>query len=66
MAEQTGVLVIRVWAEGDATSLRARITRTVDVSRRDEVSTVASSAEEVEAVVRTWLHDFRRSVPAAV
>jgi hypothetical protein len=34
------------------------------VTRRDEVSSVASSAKEVEAVVHTWLRDFERSVHA--
>jgi hypothetical protein len=61
--ERTGVLVIRIWAESDQSpSLRARITRTLDLTRRDEVSTRASSAEEIEAVVHTWLREFARGV----
>ena len=57
--ETTGVLVIRVWAEGDvAPRLRARITKTFDLTQQDEVSTAASSAEEIEAVVHAWLYEF--------
>lgn len=57
------MLVVRVWAEGDQQQgLRARITRTADVTRRDEVSSVASSAKEVETVVHAWLREFERSV----
>ena len=53
------MLVIRVWAEGDeAPRLRARITKTLDLTQRDETSTVASSVEEIEAVVRAWLFEF--------
>ncbi len=64
--EQTGVLVIRVWFE-DALSprLRGRITRTSDVTRRDEVSTATWSAQEIKEVVQTWLRDFERSAQAS-
>jgi hypothetical protein len=62
VAEQTGVLVVRVWIEGDQPQrLRGRITRTSDVTRRDEVSTLASSAQEIESVVQTWLDEFERA-----
>ncbi len=55
--------MIRVWADGDQPpSLRARITRTLDLTRRDEVATVASSAKEISAVVHTWLREFERSL----
>jgi len=57
--KRTGVLVIRVWTEEDeAPSLRARITRTFDLTEQDEVSSAASSAEEIEAVVHVWLREF--------
>ena len=59
MPERTGILVIRVWAERDeAPHLRARITRTFDLTQQDEMSTAASSAEEIEAVVHAWLCEF--------
>jgi hypothetical protein len=61
--ERTGVLVIRIWAEGDqAPTLRARITKTLDLTQPDEVSTVASSADEIESVVHVWLSEFERSL----
>ena len=51
--------MIRVWAEGDeAPRLRARITRTLDLTQQDEASTAASSTEEIEAVVHAWLCEF--------
>ena len=63
--EQTGVLVVRVWVEGDPPRrLRGRITRTSDITARDEVSSVVSSAQEIKAVVHTWLSEFERSVQA--
>jgi hypothetical protein len=63
--EQTGVLVVRIWVEGDyPPQFRARITRTSDVTRREEVSTVASSPQEIKAVVHTWLCEFEHSVQA--
>jgi hypothetical protein len=58
--EQTGVLVIRVWTEGDAEagSLRARITQTVDVSAPESAEKVAASPEEITSIVQEWLHAF--------
>jgi len=57
--DRTGVLVIRVWTEGDrAQGLRARITGTLDLTAPEEVSTTASSADEIEAVVHGWLREF--------
>ena len=54
--------MIRVWAEGDqAPNLRARITNTLNLTQRDETSTVASSVEEIEAVVHAWLFEFEHS-----
>ena len=63
MPEQTGVLVVRIWVEGDHPQrLRGRITRTSDVTARDELSSVVSSVQEIKAVVHTWLSEFERSV----
>jgi len=56
---RVGVIVIRVWLEKRAApALRARITRTVDLAAHDETVTVAASADEICAQVRTWLDDF--------
>lgn len=57
-SERTGVLVIRAWIEGEPASLRLRITRTLDISSRDEEATAAASIDEACAVVRRWLDDF--------
>lgn len=65
LPEQTGVLVIRVWIERTSPlQLRARITRTSDVRSRDEISSAASTTEEIETVVRSWLEEFVASVEA--
>ena len=58
-AERTGLLVIRVWIEADADDgFRARITRTLDVSARDETVTVAASPADVTGVLVEWLDEF--------
>lgn len=56
-SEQSGVLVIRVWAQGD-TFVRARVTRTLDVSATDEETFNVANADGVFRAVRTWLDDF--------
>jgi hypothetical protein len=58
-AERTGVLVIRAWIEADGEPrLRARITRTRDVTLGREVSTVAATPTEITSVVVEWLDCF--------
>ncbi len=54
--ERTAVLVIRLWLEDGA--VRARITRTLDVSAREAVESAAASQEEIVATVRAWLLEF--------
>jgi hypothetical protein len=52
----TGVLVVRAWLEDERDDgLRARITWTVDISRRDVTRVAAFGQEEIQRVVRTWL-----------
>jgi hypothetical protein len=52
----TGVLVVRAWLEDECDDgLRARITWTVDLSRRDVTRVAASGQQEIQRVVRTWL-----------
>jgi hypothetical protein len=54
--ERTAVLVIRAWLEANGEPrLRARITQTVDVARREETSTLAASRAEIAAAVEKWL-----------
>ena len=55
--------MIRVWIEPDGDDgFRARITRTLDVSARDESVTVAASPAEVTDVLIDWLDEFVESV----
>jgi hypothetical protein len=58
--ERTGVLVIRVWMEGDpeAGGLRARITQTLDLSAPEQLGRVAASQEEIASIVQEWLDAF--------
>jgi hypothetical protein len=57
--ERTGVLVVRIWTtEDDPPQIRARITRTVDVTAGEQVVSIAGTLEEVEDAVRSWLRAF--------
>jgi len=61
-SERTGALVIRVWVERNSwPSLKARITRTLDVVTEEEVTTGATSIEQIETIVRSWLESYVRS-----
>lgn len=61
--QKTAVLVIRAWLEEglDTNALRARITRTVDVSDAETLETAAASEEEILAAVLAWLRSFTGS-----
>jgi hypothetical protein len=52
--EVTGMLVLRVWSEGDDGNLRARITDSSEVFSAEQ-RTVAGGVEEICAEVRAWL-----------
>ena len=59
--ERTGLLVIRAWIEANGESrLCARITRTADVNRRGEVSTVAATPGQIVGTVEDWIDSFLR------
>ncbi len=61
-SERTGVLIVRVWTETDEiTGLRARITRSLDITARGEVVSTAGTVDEILGTVRSWLEDFARS-----
>jgi hypothetical protein len=60
-SQRTGVLIVRLWIEGEPTGLRARITRLVDISREEQVVSVASSVDEIMTTVRAWLESFTSS-----
>jgi hypothetical protein len=51
-----------VWTEpGSASGLRARITRTADITADDQIITAAASVDEICAVVSAWLNAFDRA-----
>jgi hypothetical protein len=62
--ERAGVIVIRVWLEGNAASgLRARITAANDLTAEGEAAreqpvALAASIDEVVAAVSEWLEEF--------
>jgi hypothetical protein len=58
-AERTAVLIIRLWVEGEPTvGFRARITRTLDVSKTEQVTTVSASKEEIREIFDRWFESF--------
>jgi hypothetical protein len=53
------VLVVRAWVEGAArTDLRARITRTDDVTGKAPVASTATTADQILVTVRVWLESL--------
>lgn len=60
----TGLIVVRAWLEdAGKRGLRARITHTLDLSRRYETVVVVATPEDVYAIVRSWLEAFMASRP---
>lgn len=60
--QKAGVLAIRVWIEETSPlQLRARITHICDLDRRDQVISVASTTDEIEDAVGSWLRLFVES-----
>jgi hypothetical protein len=56
------VLVVRVWTESaEEATLRARVTRTLDVAHGEAKITVAATPEQVESTVQAWLNEFLAS-----
>ena len=55
--EQTGVLVIRAWREGEA-PVRARLTETLDADQPGWEERGAEGDEAILAAVAAWLHEF--------
>lgn len=56
--ERTGVLLIRVWLEGEPPMLRARITHRTDLTGSAENVTFAGTSDDISAVVDGWLQAF--------
>jgi hypothetical protein len=58
-SDRTGMLIVRLWIEGSPqTGLRARITRTLDTSGPEHAVAIAATADDVYAIVRTWVEEF--------
>ncbi len=58
-SERTGILIVRLWIEGNAPEgFRARITRTLDSASHEQEMVVAAAPEDIYAVVRTWVEAF--------
>lgn len=58
-SDRTGILIVRLWIEGNAhEGFRARITRTLDSTGREQELAAAAAPEDIYAVVRTWVEAF--------
>ena len=58
-ADRTGILIVRLWIEGNAQDgFRARITQTLDSVIPDQARSTASTPEEIYSVVRAWVESF--------
>lgn len=61
-SDRTGILIVRLWIEGDAHGgFRARITQALDSASREQTMATAADPEDVYAVVRTWVEAFVES-----
>lgn len=56
--QRTGVLVLTVWLEHQASPLRVRITERIDVRASEEVTLLIAGTEAATAAVRDWLMRF--------
>ena len=56
--ERSAVLVIRVWREGDARDLRARIMMTENADDPGLTERAAASESEIVPIVSAWLERF--------
>ena len=55
-------MVIRAWSDaGSPHGARVRITQTLDIAGRDEVTTVTESVDEICLIVRDWIDAFIRA-----
>lgn len=65
--DRTGVLLVRLWIEANhETSLRARITQSLDTMAIEQSVAVASSSDEICKVVKQWVDDFTSGASAGL
>ncbi|MGZ4141882.1 MAG: hypothetical protein ACXVQY_05175, partial [Actinomycetota bacterium] len=58
-ADRTGILIVHLWIEANATDgFRARITQTLDSTDPEQAMVTAANPEDIYAVVRTWVEAF--------
>ena len=57
MAERTGVLVVRIWTEGEG-AVRARVSSTTGLDSTPPSTAVAGSVDDVRAIVAAFLEAF--------
>ena len=53
-----GVMVLRVWIDGNPPSLRARITRTLDIDRPLPETIGARTIEDIHGAVGEWIDAY--------
>lgn len=59
---QTGVLIIRVWTEGeDPSAIRVRVTATHDVLAGTSTEATVGTVDEACSIVEEWLSSFTAS-----
>jgi hypothetical protein len=60
--DRTGLLIVRLWIEGNARDgFRARITQTLDSAGTERNVAVAGTPEAVCTVVQKWVDEFVNS-----
>jgi hypothetical protein len=58
-SDRTGILIVRLWIEGNALEgFRARITQTLDSTGPERSMATAAKPDDLYAVVRTWVEAF--------
>jgi hypothetical protein len=58
-SDRTGMLILRLWIEGNPSDgFRARITQTLDATGPEQAMATAGNPEDVYAVVRRWVETF--------
>jgi hypothetical protein len=60
--DRTGLLVVRLWIEGNALDgFRARITQTMDAAGTERAVATAGTPQAVCTVVQNWVDEFVNS-----
>jgi hypothetical protein len=61
-SDRTGLLVVRLWIEGNARDgFRARITQTLDSAGTERAVAMAGTPQAVCTVVQNWVDEFVNS-----